>query len=94
MVQIQRPYGVAAGTAVEVDIEGRQYYVTIPEGVPEGGTFNAQRRRPTYESPLPPGWEEKFTPEGKPYYVDHNTKSTHWERPAPAPPSYGAPPAY
>mgnify|MGYP003312956374 CR=1 FL=1 len=42
MVQIQRPYGVPAGTAVEVDIEGRQYYVTIPEGVPEGGTFNAQ----------------------------------------------------
>ena len=145
MVQIQRPYGVPAGTAVEVDIEGRQYYVTIPEGVPEGGAFSAQvplqtgpvvaqaapaqpqvaqaqyapqpqqyaqpqqyeqqqqqqyapppqqAAPPSYESPLPPGWEEKKTPDGKPYYVDHNTKSTHWERPAPAPPSYGAPPAY
>ncbi|KAI8639663.1 hypothetical protein BD408DRAFT_261479 [Parasitella parasitica] len=39
--------------------------------------------------PLPPGWEEKFTPEGRPYYVDHNTRSTHWEKPAPGPPAYG-----
>ena len=150
MVQIQRPYGVAPGMAVEVEVEGRHYYVTIPEGVPEGANFTAQvpldqaaplaqaapaaqpavaqaqyapaqaqqyppqqqqyppqqqqqqyaqpppaaAAPPSYEAPLPPGWEEKFTPEGKPYYVDHNTKSTHWERPAPAPPSYGAPPAY
>lgn len=21
--------------------------------------------------PLPAGWEERFTPEGRPYYVDH-----------------------
>ncbi|CEP14737.1 hypothetical protein [Parasitella parasitica] len=38
---------------------------------------------------LPPGWEEKFTPEGRPYYVDHNTRSTHWQKPALAPPAYG-----
>ena len=53
----------------------------------------AQAPPPAYgAAPLPPGWEEKKTPDGKPYYVDHNTKTTHWERPqAPAaPPAYGA----
>ncbi|KAH8117461.1 HECT-domain-containing protein [Phellopilus nigrolimitatus] len=30
---------------------------------------------------LPPGWEERFTPTGRPYYVDHNTRSTTWVKP-------------
>jgi hypothetical protein len=30
---------------------------------------------------LPPFWEERFTPEGKPYYVDHQTQTTSWTRP-------------
>uniref|UniRef100_A0A0N5ALH3 WW domain-containing protein n=1 Tax=Syphacia muris TaxID=451379 RepID=A0A0N5ALH3_9BILA len=31
--------------------------------------------------PLPHGWEVEVTPEGRPYYVDHNTRRTHWEHP-------------
>lgn len=31
--------------------------------------------------PLPAGWEERFTPEGRPYYVDHNTRTTTWVDP-------------
>jgi E3 ubiquitin-protein ligase NEDD4 len=31
--------------------------------------------------PLPAGWEQRFTPEGRPYYVDHNTRSTTWVDP-------------
>jgi len=119
MVQVERPPGVAAGTSIEVDIDRGQYYVTVPEGVPEGGQFLAKVpvqtaapvghvvaqvaapvaapvarvAPPAYGAPpLPAGWEEKRTPDGKPYYVDHNTKQTHWERPqVPAPPpAYGA----
>jgi E3 ubiquitin-protein ligase NEDD4 len=30
---------------------------------------------------LPPGWEQRFTPEGRPYYVDHNTRTTTWVDP-------------
>ncbi|KAG8858513.1 hypothetical protein FRB96_005184 [Tulasnella sp. 330] len=30
---------------------------------------------------LPPGWEERHTPEGRPYYVDHNTRTTTWVDP-------------
>ncbi|CAG0917564.1 unnamed protein product [Notodromas monacha] len=35
--------------------------------------------------PLPPGWEMRYDRLGRRYYVDHNTKSTTWERPAPLP---------
>ena len=30
---------------------------------------------------LPNGWEERFTLEGRPYYVDHNTRTTTWVDP-------------
>lgn len=30
---------------------------------------------------LPPGWEQRLTPEGRPYYVDHNTRTTTWVDP-------------
>ncbi|KAI9329014.1 hypothetical protein DFJ73DRAFT_902704, partial [Zopfochytrium polystomum] len=28
--------------------------------------------------PLPSGWEQRHTPEGRPYFVDHNTRATTW----------------
>lgn len=31
--------------------------------------------------PLPTGWEERRTTEGRPYFVDHNTRSTTWTDP-------------
>jgi len=34
------------------------------------------------EEPLPSGWEKKIRPkDGKVYYVNHNNRSTSWERP-------------
>ena len=43
-------------------------------------------------SALPPEWEERFdNTSGRPYYINHNTKVTSWERPAPSPSQ--APPA-
>ncbi|CAG0889611.1 unnamed protein product [Darwinula stevensoni] len=35
--------------------------------------------------PLPQGWEMRYDQYGRRYYVDHNTKSTTWERPHPLP---------
>ncbi|KAM6177220.1 NEDD4-like E3 ubiquitin-protein ligase WWP2 [Erethizon dorsatum] len=32
---------------------------------------------------LPAGWEQRELPSGRVYYVDHNTKTTTWERPLP-----------
>ena len=48
---------------------------------------------------LPPGWEARYEPNMKRnFYVDHNTKTTHWNPPiimssaAPPPPAYQQPP--
>ncbi|KAF9346957.1 hypothetical protein BGX26_001518, partial [Mortierella sp. AD094] len=38
---------------------------------------------------LPPGWEAAVASDGRTYYIDHNTRTTTWERPADAPPAYG-----
>ncbi|XP_018594927.2 NEDD4-like E3 ubiquitin-protein ligase WWP2 isoform X2 [Scleropages formosus] len=35
------------------------------------------------EESLPNGWEQRVLPNGRVYYVDHNTKTTTWERPLP-----------
>lgn len=39
----------------------------------------------TEEEPLPQGWEIRFDQYGRKYYVDHNTRSTTWERPCQLP---------
>ena len=38
-----------------------------------------------YNMPEWPGWEEKSTPEGKLFFVDHSTRQTHWKHPAEQP---------
>jgi uncharacterized protein (AIM24 family) len=41
-----------------------------------------------YAPQLPPGWEMKTAPDGRPYYVDHATQQTSWTpppMPAPSP---------
>jgi len=30
---------------------------------------------------LPEGWEERFTDDNRPYYVNHETRTTQWDRP-------------
>lgn len=44
--------------------------------------------RPAAEEPLPAGWEMRVDVYGRKYYVDHNTRSTSWERPQPLPPGW------
>lgn len=31
---------------------------------------------------LPPGWQIAYTPDHQVYFVDHNTRTTHWQLPA------------
>ena len=39
-------------------------------------------KKATESRPLPPGWEEWYTSEGRAYYIDHNTKSKTWTAPS------------
>jgi len=49
-------------------------------------------------SGLPRGWETQYSDDGRQYYLDHNTRRTHWNHPEeeffPDQASYGAPPVY
>ncbi|XP_078543198.1 NEDD4-like E3 ubiquitin-protein ligase WWP1 isoform X1 [Lissotriton helveticus] len=54
---------------------------------PSGEPVRQQPGSTTAE-PLPPGWEQRKDPHGRTYYVDHNTRTTTWERPQPLPPGW------
>uniref|UniRef100_A0A673XWI9 NEDD4-like E3 ubiquitin-protein ligase WWP2 n=1 Tax=Salmo trutta TaxID=8032 RepID=A0A673XWI9_SALTR len=53
-----------------------------PTEAPPAGTNPSTATEPVPES-LPNGWEQRILPHGRVYYVDHNTKTTTWERPLP-----------
>ncbi|CAH2285521.1 NEDD4-like E3 ubiquitin- ligase WWP1 isoform X1 [Pelobates cultripes] len=67
---------------------------TSPEALkPRQSTATASvdpvRQQPSSTAePLPPGWEQRKDPHGRTYYVDHNTRTTTWERPQPLPPGW------
>ncbi|XP_049865404.1 E3 ubiquitin-protein ligase Su(dx) [Pectinophora gossypiella] len=56
--------------------------------VPEPSTTHQAAASTSGEDPLPPGWEMRYDVYGRRYYVDHNTRSTSWERPQPLPPGW------
>lgn len=47
---------------------------TAPNGKPAGID-------PPKHEPMPANWEVRSTPEGKIYYVNHTTRTTHWTCP-------------
>jgi hypothetical protein len=83
---VRGPLGGAAAAASAsapalAALSGGQVAAAPPPPPPRPGT-----------PPLPPGWEAKYDPASKrAFYVDHNSRTTSWERPvlpaAPAPPA-------
>ncbi|XP_006860264.1 PREDICTED: NEDD4-like E3 ubiquitin-protein ligase WWP2 [Chrysochloris asiatica] len=57
----------------------------VPAEGEEPGPSGTQQLPLTAQVPdaLPAGWEQRELPSGRVYYVDHNTKTTTWERPLP-----------
>lgn len=59
---------------------------TLTPGTPAPDGGKPAQQQPTGGAePLPPGWEQRKDPHGRTYYVDHNTRTTTWERPQPLP---------
>ncbi|XP_033856083.1 NEDD4-like E3 ubiquitin-protein ligase WWP1 isoform X1 [Acipenser ruthenus] len=57
----------------------------------DGAKPRQQQQQPPNNSstePLPSGWEQRKDLHGRTYYVDHNTRTTTWERPQPLPPGW------
>ncbi|KAM3860680.1 NEDD4-like E3 ubiquitin-protein ligase WWP1 [Diretmus argenteus] len=57
-------------------------------GATDGAKPRQQAPNAGAPDPLPPGWEQRKDPHGRTYYVDHNTRTTTWERPQPLPPGW------
>ncbi|CAG5021711.1 unnamed protein product [Parnassius apollo] len=64
-----------------------QSFRTTHEAVaaPPTTTATPTTPAPAAEEPLPSGWEMRYDVYGRRYYVDHNSRSTSWERPMPLP---------
>ncbi|XP_053539916.1 NEDD4-like E3 ubiquitin-protein ligase WWP1 isoform X2 [Ictalurus punctatus] len=56
--------------------------------VTDGAKPRQQPPNVSTSDPLPSGWEQRKDPHGRTYYVDHNTRTTTWERPQPLPPGW------
>ncbi|XP_035538162.1 E3 ubiquitin-protein ligase NEDD4a isoform X2 [Morone saxatilis] len=53
-----------------------------PHAPPEESPQHTPSPEATYESGfLPTGWEVRSAPNGRPFFIDHNTKTTTWEDP-------------
>ncbi|KAJ1796406.1 hypothetical protein LPJ59_003769, partial [Coemansia sp. RSA 2399] len=52
-----------------------------PSAAGGGGTPSASSGAGASLGPLPSGWEQRFTPEGRPYFVNHIAHTTTWDDP-------------
>ncbi|KAH8377535.1 hypothetical protein KR093_005815 [Drosophila rubida] len=52
------------------------------------GNDTQLQTQPAEDELLPVGWEIRLDQYGRRYYVDHNTRSTYWEKPTPLPPGW------
>lgn len=94
-VAVSTPAVVAAAPATATPAAGAAAVVPIPmtNGAvaptpalgPVGNEAAAQPNSSTSEETLPAGWEMRYDVYGRRYYVDHNSRSTSWERPQPLP---------
>lgn len=71
-----------ADDMLEVQGTGAGTGAATPTGGSQQAVAGAQNNATTVGAgPLPAGWEQRFTPEGRPYFVDHNTRTTTWVDP-------------
>lgn len=78
------PSTIAVPPPMTNGVVGSNEFGTTPHRVVEQ-MIAAAGSTPTVEEPLPAGWEMRYDVYGRRYYVDHNTRSTSWERPQPLP---------
>ncbi|KAF8803555.1 HECT-domain-containing protein [Phlegmacium glaucopus] len=80
-----RPTSSAISTTISVSASAATAS-SVPGSSPAQVTQSTQMRNfnPNVDQygPLPPGWERRIDPLGRTYYVDHNTRTTTWNRPS------------
>jgi hypothetical protein len=77
------PYGQMPAAGYSTSQPTQQYgqvgYSQQPASV--YATVTSVATPTTGAATLPPFWEERVSPDGRAYYVDHNTQTTTWTRP-------------
>ncbi|KFO94349.1 E3 ubiquitin-protein ligase NEDD4, partial [Buceros rhinoceros silvestris] len=75
VVQIAMETGQSSG-AQSISV-GRQ-----PQATSSDSSQQSSQQQPEMEQGfLPKGWEVRHAPNGRPFFIDHNTKTTTWEDP-------------
>ncbi|VVC92941.1 unnamed protein product [Leptidea sinapis] len=77
------PFGESGAGPSRVETDTNTQSNVTPQ--PQSGSSTQAQTTSAGEDPLPPGWEMRYDVYGRRYYVDHNTRSTSWERPQPLP---------
>ncbi|XP_041917276.1 E3 ubiquitin-protein ligase NEDD4a isoform X3 [Alosa sapidissima] len=82
------PAALSQASASPVAMSPAAAAMSLPSGhqasvrSPEASPLNSPGPQQAYESGfLPNGWEVRSAPNGRPFFIDHNTKTTTWEDP-------------
>ncbi|KFV55853.1 E3 ubiquitin-protein ligase NEDD4, partial [Gavia stellata] len=74
VVQIATEPGQLAAQSISI---GRQLQATSSDSSQQ----SSQQQPEMEQGFLPKGWEVRHAPNGRPFFIDHNTKTTTWEDP-------------
>ncbi|KAE9406415.1 HECT-domain-containing protein [Gymnopus androsaceus JB14] len=79
---LSRPTSVS-GTTTSANTHVAPANAAMNPGATAGNASQTRNFNPNVDQygPLPPGWERRIDPLGRTYYVDHNTRTTTWNRP-------------
>jgi hypothetical protein len=88
--QIRRPHSLSSPTVIlSAPLEGAKDSpirwavkdtLSNPQS-PQPSPYNSPKpQHKVTQSFLPPGWEMRIAPNGRPFFIDHNTKTTTWVR--------------
>jgi len=67
---------------IRVTPQGQVFYFHVPSGRSSWYHPCVPKNTPSIaDAPLPQGWEQRATSNSKSYFVDHNTKTTHFTDP-------------
>ncbi|XP_051858330.1 E3 ubiquitin-protein ligase Su(dx) [Drosophila albomicans] len=98
-VGVQQPMPQRAQVYANGSVENGMYMTNVAVPVEQSaacgpvlpvsnGSDPQMQTQPAEDELLPVGWEIRLDQYGRRYYVDHNTRSTYWEKPTPLPPGW------
>ncbi|KAM8872698.1 E3 ubiquitin-protein ligase NEDD4-like isoform 2-T2 [Synchiropus picturatus] len=90
--QVRRPRSLSSPTVtLSTPLEGASNNVQVRRAVkdtfsnpqsPQLSPYSSPKsQHKTQQSFLPPGWEMRIAPNGRPFFIDHNSRTTTWEDP-------------